>query len=186
MLTPILPYLTKWEFWKFVLQSHFLYYSHPGAIRVCFKHLVENLESSDPQVVTSVIGVFCELVVKDPWMYLPLAPEFYRILVHTFYASSTPPVTRSSCSTASASTMPPEPRLLSLYRSPTTSRWTSPVHAQISKTNFFSKVWIFFPSTFLWTLHSWKMVFWGKKWRKDIIGVWKMWRRATAQCVGGL
>ncbi|TKY60943.1 AP-3 complex subunit delta [Spatholobus suberectus] len=54
---------------------------YPDAVRVCFKRLVENLESSDPQVVTAVIGVFCELASKDPRSYLPLAPEFYRILV---------------------------------------------------------------------------------------------------------
>ncbi|CAI8619861.1 unnamed protein product [Vicia faba] len=54
---------------------------YPDAVRVCFKRLVENLESSDPQVVTAVVGVFCELSCKDPRSYLPLAPEFYRILV---------------------------------------------------------------------------------------------------------
>ncbi|KHN21597.1 AP-3 complex subunit delta [Glycine soja] len=54
---------------------------YPDAVRVCFKRLVENLESSDPQVVTAVVGVFCELAAKDPKSYLPLAPEFYRILV---------------------------------------------------------------------------------------------------------
>lgn len=54
---------------------------YPDAVRVCFKRLVENLESSDPLVVTAVIGVFCELAAKDPRSYLPLAPEFYRILV---------------------------------------------------------------------------------------------------------
>lgn len=54
---------------------------YPDAVRVCFKRLVENLESSDPLVITAVIGVFCELAAKDPRSYLPLAPEFYRILV---------------------------------------------------------------------------------------------------------
>nr|KYP61561.1 AP-3 complex subunit delta-1 [Cajanus cajan] len=58
-----------------------LFDKYPDAVRVCFKRLVENLESSDPQVVTAVIGVFCELAAKDPRSYLPLAPEFYRILV---------------------------------------------------------------------------------------------------------
>lgn len=51
------------------------------AVRVCFKRLVENLESLDPPIVTAVVGVFCELASKDPRAYLPLAPEFYRILV---------------------------------------------------------------------------------------------------------
>jgi AP-3 complex subunit delta-1 len=56
---------------------------YPDAVRVCFKRLVENLESSDPQVVTAVIGVFCELSSKDPRPYLQLAPEFHRILVNS-------------------------------------------------------------------------------------------------------
>ncbi|KAL2342470.1 hypothetical protein Fmac_003755 [Flemingia macrophylla] len=58
-----------------------LFDNYPDAVRVCFKRLVENLESSDPQLVIAVIGVFCELAAKDPRSYLPLAPEFYRILV---------------------------------------------------------------------------------------------------------
>lgn len=58
-----------------------LFDKYPDAVRVCFKRLVENLENSETQVVTAVIGVFCELAAKDPRSYLPLAPEFYRILV---------------------------------------------------------------------------------------------------------
>ncbi|KAI6674221.1 hypothetical protein NL676_002127 [Syzygium grande] len=54
---------------------------YPDAVRVCFKRLVENLESSDPQSLSATVGVFCELAAKDPRSYLPLAPEFYRILV---------------------------------------------------------------------------------------------------------
>lgn len=54
---------------------------YPDAARVCFKRLVENLDSSDPQIVSAAIGVFCELASKDPRSYLPLAPEFYKILV---------------------------------------------------------------------------------------------------------
>ncbi|XP_054821485.1 AP-3 complex subunit delta [Prosopis cineraria] len=54
---------------------------YPDAVRVCFKRLVENLENSDSQIVTAVVGVFCELSSKDPRSYLPLAPEFYRILI---------------------------------------------------------------------------------------------------------
>ncbi|CAL0323957.1 unnamed protein product [Lupinus luteus] len=54
---------------------------YPDAVRVCFKRLVENLESLDPSIVVAVVGVFCELASKDPRAYLPLAPEFYRILV---------------------------------------------------------------------------------------------------------
>ncbi|KAJ0264374.1 AP-3 complex subunit delta [Hirschfeldia incana] len=54
---------------------------YPDAVKVCFKRLVENLESSDPQLLSAVVGVFCELTSKDPRSYLPLAPEFYKILV---------------------------------------------------------------------------------------------------------
>lgn len=54
---------------------------YPDAVRVCFKRLVENLENSDMGVVSAVVGVFCELACKEPRSYLPLAPEFYRILV---------------------------------------------------------------------------------------------------------
>ncbi|KAF7834608.1 AP-3 complex subunit delta [Senna tora] len=54
---------------------------YPDAVRVCFKRLVENLDSPDSQIVTAVVGVFCELSSKDPRSYLPLAPEFYKILI---------------------------------------------------------------------------------------------------------
>lgn len=53
----------------------------PDAVRVCFKRLVDNLENSDPQTVSATVGVFCELTTKEPRSYLPLAPEFYKILV---------------------------------------------------------------------------------------------------------
>ncbi|GLU18235.1 hypothetical protein SLE2022_345460 [Rubroshorea leprosula] len=58
-----------------------VFWKYSDAVRVCFKRLVENLENSDPQMVSAVVGVFCELASKDPRSYLPLAPEFYRILV---------------------------------------------------------------------------------------------------------
>ncbi|KAI3515728.1 hypothetical protein L1887_14631 [Cichorium endivia] len=55
---------------------------YPDAVRVCFKRLVENLESTDnAQTLAATVGVFCELASKEPRSYLPLAPEFYRILV---------------------------------------------------------------------------------------------------------
>ncbi|PRQ16578.1 hypothetical protein RchiOBHm_Chr7g0185741 [Rosa chinensis] len=54
---------------------------YPDSVRVCFKRLVENLETSDSQVVSVAVGVFCELALRDPTSYLPLAPEFYKILV---------------------------------------------------------------------------------------------------------
>ncbi|CAM8995823.1 unnamed protein product [Rhodiola kirilowii] len=58
-----------------------LFSKYPDAVRVCFKRLVENLDSSDPQTVSATVGVFCELTSLDPNAYLPLAPEFYRLLV---------------------------------------------------------------------------------------------------------
>ncbi|CAN6577906.1 unnamed protein product [Malus baccata var. baccata] len=54
---------------------------YPDAVRVCFKRLVENLESPDSQIVSVAVGVFCELALREPRSYLPLAPEFYKILV---------------------------------------------------------------------------------------------------------
>ncbi|KAI3735836.1 hypothetical protein L6452_15356 [Arctium lappa] len=53
---------------------------YPDAVRVCFKRLVENLEAST-ETLAATVGVFCELACKEPRSYLPLAPEFYRILV---------------------------------------------------------------------------------------------------------
>ncbi|PSR85382.1 AP-3 complex subunit delta like [Actinidia chinensis var. chinensis] len=46
-----------------------------------FGRLVENLESSDLQMVSVVVSVFCELASREPNSYLPLAPEFYRVWV---------------------------------------------------------------------------------------------------------
>ncbi|GMH23349.1 hypothetical protein Nepgr_025192 [Nepenthes gracilis] len=54
---------------------------YQDAVGVCFKRLVDNLESSEPQGMSAVVGVFCELTLRDPEGYLPLAPEFYRILI---------------------------------------------------------------------------------------------------------
>ncbi|XP_050376342.1 AP-3 complex subunit delta [Argentina anserina] len=54
---------------------------YPDSVGVCFKRLVENLDSSDSQLVAVAVGVLCELAMKDPGSYLPLAPEFYKILV---------------------------------------------------------------------------------------------------------
>ncbi|KAL4573395.1 hypothetical protein LXL04_020198 [Taraxacum kok-saghyz] len=59
-----------------------IFTQYPDAVRVCFKRLVENLESTDnAQTLAATVGVFCELASKEPRSYLPLAPEFYRILV---------------------------------------------------------------------------------------------------------
>ncbi|KAI3454890.1 hypothetical protein Pfo_011553 [Paulownia fortunei] len=54
---------------------------YPDAVRVCFKRVVENLESGDMGILSAVVGLFYELTEKEPRSYLPLAPEFYKILV---------------------------------------------------------------------------------------------------------
>ncbi|KZV21717.1 AP-3 complex subunit delta-like [Dorcoceras hygrometricum] len=54
---------------------------YPDAVRVCFKRVVENLDCSDVGVLSATVGLFCELAVKEPRSYLPLAPEFYKVLV---------------------------------------------------------------------------------------------------------
>ncbi|KAL2652221.1 hypothetical protein R1flu_020349 [Riccia fluitans] len=54
---------------------------YPDAIRVAFKRLVEKLGDTDPSVVSAAVSVLCELTLKDPKPYLPLAPEFYKLLV---------------------------------------------------------------------------------------------------------
>nr|XP_043613529.1 AP-3 complex subunit delta [Erigeron canadensis] len=56
----------------------------PDSVRVCFKRLVDSLEKEEGNnyaVLSAAVGVFCELACRDPKTYLPLAPEFYRILV---------------------------------------------------------------------------------------------------------
>eukprot|EP01018_Ginkgo_biloba_P028306 Gb_30646 [translate_table: standard] len=58
-----------------------IFNKYPDAVRIAFKRLVENLEDSDPQVACAAVSVFCELAMKDPKAYLPLAPEFYRLLI---------------------------------------------------------------------------------------------------------
>ncbi|KAL1566436.1 AP-3 complex subunit delta-like [Salvia divinorum] len=54
---------------------------YPDAVRVCFKRVVENLENSDLGILSAVVGLFCELTENEPRSYLPLAPEFYKVLL---------------------------------------------------------------------------------------------------------
>ncbi|XP_043701891.1 AP-3 complex subunit delta-like [Telopea speciosissima] len=58
-----------------------IFSKYPDAARIVFKRLVGNLENSDPQVMSAAVGVFCELASRDAGSYLPLAPDFYKILV---------------------------------------------------------------------------------------------------------
>lgn len=57
-----------------------VFVKYPDAIRVAFKRLVEKMDDADPQVVCAAVSVLCELTLKEPRAYLPLAPEFYRLL----------------------------------------------------------------------------------------------------------
>ncbi|KAH6799161.1 delta-adaptin [Perilla frutescens var. frutescens] len=54
---------------------------YPDSVRVCFKRVVENLENPNMGVLSAVVGLFCELTEKEPRSYLPLAPEFFKILL---------------------------------------------------------------------------------------------------------
>ncbi|XP_072990604.1 AP-3 complex subunit delta [Typha latifolia] len=53
----------------------------PSSVPLLFKPLVDCL--ADPRAVSAAVGVFCELSAPpaDPGPFLPLAPEFYRILL---------------------------------------------------------------------------------------------------------
>ncbi|XP_008792886.4 AP-3 complex subunit delta [Phoenix dactylifera] len=53
----------------------------PDVVPLLVKPLVDCLSSPDPRVVSAAVGAFAELVsATDPSPYLPLAPEFYRLL----------------------------------------------------------------------------------------------------------
>lgn len=58
-----------------------LFSKYPDAVRIACKRLVEKMEDSDPKVVCAAVSVFCEMAMKDPRSCIPLAPEFYRLLV---------------------------------------------------------------------------------------------------------
>ncbi|XP_021727692.1 AP-3 complex subunit delta-like [Chenopodium quinoa] len=77
LLSSTRPYVKK----KAIAVFLRVFNKYPDAVRVCFKRLVDNLESTDPQAVSAAVGVFCELSLRDTKTYLPLAPEFYRILL---------------------------------------------------------------------------------------------------------
>ncbi|CAN8288492.1 unnamed protein product [Cochlearia groenlandica] len=77
LLTSIKPFIKK----KAIGVVLRVFEKYPDAVKVCFKRLVENLDSSDPQILSAVVGVLCELAAKDPRSCLSLAPELYKILV---------------------------------------------------------------------------------------------------------
>lgn len=58
-----------------------LFSKNPDGVRIAFKRLVEKMEDNDVQVVSAAVSVLCEMAKNDPSSYLPLAPEFYRLLV---------------------------------------------------------------------------------------------------------
>ncbi|KZV96921.1 Clathrin/coatomer adaptor, adaptin-like protein, partial [Exidia glandulosa HHB12029] len=52
----------------------------PEVLHACFPRLRDKLEDPDPGVVGATVSVLCELVRKDPSLYLPLAPQLFHIL----------------------------------------------------------------------------------------------------------
>lgn len=56
---------------------------YPDAVRIACKRLVEKLEDTDPKVLSAAVSVFCEMAMKDPASCIPLAPEFYRLLMES-------------------------------------------------------------------------------------------------------
>ncbi|XP_038981732.1 AP-3 complex subunit delta-like isoform X2 [Phoenix dactylifera] len=56
----------------------------PDVAPLLFKPLVDCLSSPDLRVVSAAVGAFAELASSgDPTPYLPLAPEFYRVLAES-------------------------------------------------------------------------------------------------------
>lgn len=70
------PYIRK----KAVLAMYKLYLKYPTAIRHTFEKLKDCLEDSDVSVVSTAVNVICELANKNPRNYLPMAPQFFRLL----------------------------------------------------------------------------------------------------------
>ncbi|KAI5084220.1 hypothetical protein GOP47_0000389 [Adiantum capillus-veneris] len=60
-----------------------IFTKYPDAVRVACKRLVEKLEDTDPKVMSAAVSVFCEMAMKDPASCIPLAPEFYRLLLES-------------------------------------------------------------------------------------------------------
>ncbi|MCO5586032.1 hypothetical protein L7F22_039969 [Adiantum nelumboides] len=60
-----------------------IFTKYPDAVRIACKRLVEKLEDTDPKVLSAAVSVFCEMAMKDPASCIPLAPEFYRLLVES-------------------------------------------------------------------------------------------------------
>lgn len=52
----------------------------PKALRLSFDRLKERLEDENQGVVSAAVYVVCELAAKNPKNYLPLAPQFFKIL----------------------------------------------------------------------------------------------------------
>lgn len=52
-----------------------------SVVPVLFPKLVDRL--SDPETAAAAVNVFCEMATSDPKAYLPLAPDFFRILTES-------------------------------------------------------------------------------------------------------
>ena len=76
LLTHSRPYVRK----KSVLALYKLYLKYPQGLRLSFENLKQTLEDSDPSVVSTAVNVICELANKNPKNYLPMAPQFFKLL----------------------------------------------------------------------------------------------------------
>ncbi|TPX42933.1 hypothetical protein SeMB42_g03760 [Synchytrium endobioticum] len=79
MLNHSRPYIRK----RVILVLYKVFLKYPEALRMAFPRLKEKLDDPDPSVVSSVIGVICELARKNPRNYLPLAPQLYSLLTNS-------------------------------------------------------------------------------------------------------
>ncbi|KAF8488683.1 adaptin N terminal region-domain-containing protein [Gautieria morchelliformis] len=63
-----------------VLALYNVFVRYPDALQHSFPRLREKLEDSDPGVVAATVNVLCELALRNPTDYLPLAPQLFHIL----------------------------------------------------------------------------------------------------------
>ncbi|KAF8515768.1 Adaptor protein complex AP-3 delta subunit [Hysterangium stoloniferum] len=63
-----------------VLALYKVFQRYPEALQHNFPRLREKLEDPDPGVVAATVNVLCELALRNPTDYLPLAPQLFHIL----------------------------------------------------------------------------------------------------------
>ncbi|KIJ53612.1 hypothetical protein M422DRAFT_222276 [Sphaerobolus stellatus SS14] len=57
-----------------------IFQRYPEALEHSFPRLREKLEDPDPGVVAATVNVLCELALRNPVDYLPLAPQLFHLL----------------------------------------------------------------------------------------------------------